>query len=309
VPGGARELRCCLGWVPSVEWAGLYLADERGELARRGLRVEALDGGPGQVGAARRVAAGEAEVGLPSDVLDVLRTVGAGADLVMVGASMRHSPLGFAWLPDTEIDELSDLVGARIGAGSDADRVVLDTLFELSDLPARYDFHLIGHGSAELETRRIDVMCCSTVSQPAAAALRGVELRTSTFAEWGLPLPADVVVVTRDMLAAERPTVRGFLAALAAGWRANEADPTAAPRLVADRHGRSRGLSYEWSVAENERQRPFVRSAPQAGLPWLGFEPADLAGTVAALVAAGMPGLPSVADCVDLTVLAESADA
>jgi ABC-type nitrate/sulfonate/bicarbonate transport system substrate-binding protein len=298
------DLRCALGWVPSVEWAGLYLADELGELARRGLRVEALDGGPGHPGAARRVAAGEADVGLPSDVIDVLRTVGAGADLVVVGASMRHSPLGLAWLPGTGIGGLADLVGTRIGAGADADRVVLDALFDLAGLPASYDFHLIGHGSAELEAGLIDAMCCSTVSQPAAAALRGVELRTATFAEWGLPLPADVAVVTRGLLAAERPMVRDLLAALAAGWQANEADPTRAPRLVADRHGRTRGLTYEVGVAENERQRPFVRAAPEAGLQWLGFEPADLAGTVAALVAAGMPDLPDVSRCVDLGLLA-----
>jgi hypothetical protein len=98
--------------------------------------------------------------------------------------------------------------------------------------------------------------------------------------------------------------VRDFLAALAAGWQANEADATRAPRLVADRHGRTQGLTYEWSVAENERQRPFVRAAPEGGLPWLGFEPADLAGTVAALVAAGMLDLPDVSRCVDLGLLA-----
>lgn len=304
-----RDLRCCLGWVPSVEWAGLYLADELGELARRGLRVQALDGGPGRPGAARRVAAGEAEIGLPSDALDVLRAVGSGADLVIVAAAMRDSPLGFAWLPQTGIGRLADLVDVRIGAGAEADRVVLDTLFGLGGLPARYDFHLIGHDSTELEAGEIDVMCCSTVSQPAAAALRGVELRTSTFAEWGLPMPADLVVVTRDMLTTDRATVRGFLAALAAGWRANEADPTLAPRLVSDRHGRERGLSHEWSVAENERQRPFVRAAPETGLPWLGFEPVDLAETVAALASAGMGGLPEVARCVDLTVLAEAQEA
>jgi ABC-type nitrate/sulfonate/bicarbonate transport system substrate-binding protein len=301
-----RDLRCCLGWVPSVEWAGLYLADELGEFARRDLRVLALDGGPGHPGAARRVAGGEAEVGLPSDALDVLRTVGSGADLVILAASMCHSPLGLAWLPGTGIEGLADLVGARIGAGAEADRVVLDALFGLAGLPARYDFHLIGHDSIELEAGEIDVMCCSTISQPAAAALRGVELRTATFAEWGLSLPADLVVVTRDMVTADRATARGVLAALAAGWRANEADPALAPRLVADRHGRARGLSYEWGVAENERQRPFVRAAPEAGLPWLGFEPARLAATVAALVSAGMTGMPDVAGCVDMTVLAEA---
>lgn len=287
---GRRVLRCALGWIPSVEWAGLYLAEQRGELARRGLAVEVLAGGPGHPGAARRVAAGEADIGLPSDAVDVVRVIAAGADLVIVGATMAYSPLGFAWLPDTAIGGLGDLVDARVGAGAENDRVVLDVLFRSAGLPARYDFHLIGHDTAELEAGSIDAMCCSTVSQPAAAALRDLTLGTATFADWGLPLPADLVVVHRRLLESEPGAVAGFLAALAAGWRANEEDPDVAARLVADGPGREHGLSYEWSVAENDAQRPFVVAAPNAGRPWLWFDPAELADTVGALGEASMGG-------------------
>lgn len=299
-------LRCRLGWTPTVEWAGLYLAEADGLLALEGLAVEILPGGPGRPGAASAVAAGEADVALASDLLAVLEVIGAGAPLRVVGATMGASPLGVAWPAERGAPTMQGLLGCRIGAGSDNDRAVLDALFAGAGLPADYRFAEIGPDTSELEDGRIDALCCSTISQPAAAARRGVRLASATFAELGLPMPADVVVVPAASIATRRLEVVGFLRALAGGWAANDATPTRAPELAVERFGATWGYGLDAATDENERQRPFVGHAPRGGLPYLGIDLPALGATLDALTRAGVAGLPSIADAVDLSLLAEA---
>lgn len=304
VPG--PPLRCRLGWTPTVEWAGLYLAEADGLLTAEGVSVALLPGGPGRPGAASDVAAGVADVALASDLLAVLEVIGAGAPLRVVAATMGASPLGVAWPAERGVPTMAALLGMRIGAGSDNDRAVLDALFAGAGLDPDYAFVEIGPDTTELEAGRIDAMCCSTISQPAAAARRGVALATATFAELGLPMPADVVAVPTELIETRRPEVVGFLRALARGWAANEADPSRAPALAVARFGADWGYGLDAAVDENERQRPFVRHAPDRGLPYLAIDEAALGASLDALGRAGVAGLPAVADAVELSLLAEA---
>ena len=70
-------------------WAGLFLADHHGLFRAAGLDVTIAPGGPGRPGAGLAVVAGEADLGIASDLLGVLRLVADGAPLVLLGATMR----------------------------------------------------------------------------------------------------------------------------------------------------------------------------------------------------------------------------
>jgi ABC-type nitrate/sulfonate/bicarbonate transport system substrate-binding protein len=299
-------LRCRLGWLPTVEWAGLFLADADGDLARSGLDVTFVPGGPGRPGAARAIAAGDADLGVPSDLLAVLDVIAEGAPLRLLGATMGASPLGIAWPADAGTVTMARLAGRRIGAGADADQAVIDALFRVNGLEPDYTFVRIGGGTDELLTGDADAICCSTISQPPAAERRGMPLATATFAALGLPMPADVFVVHADVLAARRADVVGFLRAAAAGWQRAVDDPDRAARLSHDRHGAALGTELADAQAEHRRQLAFVRHAPDHGLPLLWIDAAELARSFTRLAAGGVAHLPAVDDVVDLAPLTEA---
>lgn len=284
----------------------MYLADQSGGFARQGLRVDLLPGGPGLPGVAAALRAGDADLGIASDLLAVLESVQVDPRLVILGATMGVSPLGIARPADAGPVTMESLVGCRIGAGTEGDRAVLNALFRVAGLAPDFQFKTIGHDVAELLTGDIDAMCCSTINQPLAAARRGIVLETATFDELGLPMPADVIVATRGLVETARDSVIGFLYAMREGWSANAADPSGGARLAADRYGERYGYDVDDAEEQNVRQMPFVLHAPRDDQPLLWIDIPAMRDSLDALAAAGLGPFPDPAEFVDLSLLTEA---
>jgi ABC-type nitrate/sulfonate/bicarbonate transport system substrate-binding protein len=290
--------------LPTVKWAGLFVAQELGMFAEEGVDVEVLEGGPVLRGAGRAVVAGSAEIGLASDLLDIVRLVGGGAPLRVVGATVAATPLGIAWLAPRAVESMADLVGLRLGAGTDDDRNVLDALFVANDLEPYYDFTLTGAGLDELIAGGVDAMCCSTLSQVPAAVRQGFPVESATFGDLGLPMAGDVVVVGSSYLADHRGEVVAFLRALGRGWSANASDPSLGVEATMSRHGATHGFVLADVEAENLLNLAHMTAAATPGASPLAVDVAALDATLAAMARAGVGPLPSSAtEVVDPTVL------
>lgn len=284
------------------------MAEEMGAFARQGLEIEFLAGGPGKSGAGGAVAIGEADIGVASDLLAVLDEIATGDPLRVVAATMGVSPLGIAALDSFGPVSMQALSGRRIGAGTDADQAVLDALFAINDLTPDYEFVAIGGGIDELESGAADAICCSTISQPPAAERRGVRLHTATFAALGLPMPADVVVVSDRFLAEHRQAVVGFLRAMAQGWAEVVADPQRGAQVAHNRFGAEARQDLADAIGENDSQLPFVCHGQLKGDPMLWIDLAELGESLRRLEAAGVPELPAAHDLVDLGPIRDALD-
>ena len=122
--------------MPDVEWSAWYLADANGLFADRGVDVRARHGGPNTPAVAQVLAAGDADIGVAGDELQLIKANNEGADFVALGAMYQR----VAARPDVARRapnrHAEDLVGKRIG-GPQGDQIRIDAMFRVNGLRAR----------------------------------------------------------------------------------------------------------------------------------------------------------------------------
>jgi ABC-type nitrate/sulfonate/bicarbonate transport system substrate-binding protein len=105
------NLRLQLGWIANVEYAGVWLALERGYFRQRGIDLQYAAGGPNSPPPPVVVASGNADIGYTT-WLPFLDAVARGNEFVMIGATFPVSPLGIISLAKRPIRVPADLVDA-----------------------------------------------------------------------------------------------------------------------------------------------------------------------------------------------------
>ena len=134
MPASIGTVRTAFNWVPDVEWAAWYLADSQRLFAAERRHVELVHGGPNTPAVAQVLAAGDADIGVASDELQLIKANAEGADYVILGGDVpalaeRHT----AGSPTTPITTAADLVGKRIGLTT-GDQIRVDAIFKINGL-------------------------------------------------------------------------------------------------------------------------------------------------------------------------------
>ncbi len=151
-------------WLPNVEYAGFFLAQQRGYFAHERIAHHVRPGGPRLAGVAAAVASGGADVGV--DELDkVADAVRGGHDLVVLGAIYQRPVGGFLSLPRRPFVRAADLVGARVGLQSGG-REYIEGILRLNALPLRYTPVAVGATPDALLAGACDVYLCYMTNQP-----------------------------------------------------------------------------------------------------------------------------------------------
>ncbi len=101
--GSLGTVRTQFSWVPDIEWAAWYLAESKGFFAARGVESVLGHGGPNTPAVVQLMAAGDGDIGLSGDELEILKANATGADYVAIAAMYQRSPFGYAWLKETNI--------------------------------------------------------------------------------------------------------------------------------------------------------------------------------------------------------------
>jgi ABC-type nitrate/sulfonate/bicarbonate transport system substrate-binding protein len=219
-----------LSWLHSVQFAGSYIADERGYWAARGLSVRLDSGGP-NAPVEPPVVAGTALVGI-SAADYTAAAVQQGAPFRIIGVAMQNNPFAIASLPGNPVNEPKDLEGKRIGMAT-ANTPVLRTLCTLNGvdfdaitiIPTQYD-------AAPLIAGEVDCLLCWSTDLPVAMFIRGIESVTMLMADFGYTLHSQTYIATEASLANRRADLVALMAGEAQGWADYRADLDAATDLT-----------------------------------------------------------------------------
>ncbi len=236
-PEGAESVDLILDWFPNADHAGVYGAIDEGYFAEEGLDVDAVV--PSDPAAAlKQVGAGRAPFAISYEP-DVLLARAAGVPVVAVGALVTHPLNSVIARTDRGISRPRDLEGKTVGiAGVPADRPLLDAV-------VRAD----GGDPAEVHTRNVGFTLSPALAAGKVNAVigaywnielvelerQGVPARAFRLEEYGVPDYDELVVVTSDEIARDRPElVEGFMRGLRAGqdWAATD-EAGAVEHLVA----------------------------------------------------------------------------
>jgi NitT/TauT family transport system substrate-binding protein len=246
-----------LSWLHSSQFAGSYIAQDRGWWSENGLAVSLLPGGP-NAPVEPPVVAGTALVGI-SAADYTAAAVEQGAPFKILGVAMQKNPFVIASLPANPVNEPADLVGKRIGMAL-ANTPVLQALCTLNGVdidgieivPTQYS-------AQPLLAGEVDCLLCWETDLPVAMAMQGVESLTMLMADHGYAVHSQTYIATEDSLANRRAELVALMSGEVRGWEAYREDTDAAAELTLAMYPDA-GLDLETQKLQAARQVPLMFS-------------------------------------------------
>jgi ABC-type nitrate/sulfonate/bicarbonate transport system substrate-binding protein len=260
------------GWVKTVEFAGSFIADDRGYYKAEGLDVDMLSGGPG-IDVVTAIVSGRAMFGCGTGAQILAKARQQGAPLKVIGVLYQKSPLAVLSLKKNPIRTPQDLLGKRVGVAA-ADSIPWTTWLALNHLDASKITRVpVQFDPAPLVTGQVDAFLSFATEQPVELQVQGVPVEFFLLADYGYSSYSGCYYVLEDTLKARRDEVVRFMRAEIRGWEANVANPSLGAKLTVEKYGKALGLSYMSQYLGNKvtierlMQTPVTR---QHGLLWMG---------------------------------------
>ncbi|MGO1284480.1 MAG: ABC transporter substrate-binding protein [Brachybacterium sp.] len=238
--GPTTTVRFALDWTPNTNHTGLYVALNQGYFADADINVEVLpfnNSNPEVL-----VDAGQAEFGISFQDTATM-SISSGADLRSVLAVEQTWATEVAVLAERDdIESPADLDGLVFGGfDNPAETITMQGIVQAAGGEGDFETVVLGTSAYEaLYSGDVDFTIPFVAWEGVEAERRGVDLKTFAYTEYGFPDAYQVIVVGNGSWLDENPDVaRGFVQALARGYRDAIADPKAAAEML---HAENTGL-------------------------------------------------------------------
>jgi len=239
---GQTPLRLTLDWAFQGPQAPFLLALYKGYFAAEGLDVT-IDRGFGSADAVSKIAGGVYDIGF-ADINSMIEFNVRHPDqaLIAIAIVYDYAPFSIVTLRDRGIGVPADLLGRTLGApAGDASRRLFPVFARAVGLdPAAIQWVTMGPPLREPMLIRGDVDAISAhfftaIINLKAAGVPEEDIVTFLYAEHGLDLYGNAVMVPPRLLQEKPEAVRGFLRALTRAWHDTIANPDEAIQFVARR--------------------------------------------------------------------------
>lgn len=226
-------------WVHQAQFAGFYLAQDRGLYRAQGLEVTIKAGGPG-ISPLKELWEGKCDFAC-AWLADALQTSAAGHPVVNLAQFLQRSALLLVAHADSDLESVRDLNGQRVSLWDAHFTVAPHTLFRRLRMGIKEVRQ--GAGIALFMDRAVmaaSAMRYNELHQLYQAGLDPDEVLIFDFAEMGLNFPEDGLYA-REAFWREHPDLcRKFTRATLEGWRLAMNDPKGALEAVMRRVDQAR---------------------------------------------------------------------
>src|SRR5690606_5207126 len=123
-------------WFPQAQFAGYFVAQDKGFYAEEGLNVTILDGG--NVNPTVQVGSGNADFGTDW-VANMLAQREQGLDVVTIAQMFQDSGYRMVALADSGIETIADLAGTKVGVWGFGNEFAADAVFAAAGLTSNLD--------------------------------------------------------------------------------------------------------------------------------------------------------------------------
>lgn len=206
-----------LKWVHQAQFAGYYVAQERGFYADENLEVTILEGGP-EVDVINEVLHGKADLGVYSPE-ELLIAQSAGQPLVPVAVIFQLNPMMFAVMEDSGISHPADLLGKTVSVAPDGE-IQFQAMMENLNLDLNqvnfvpYSYQYEGFYAGE-----VDVTEAYATGGLIRMREKGYQVHTIWPGDYGVQFYSDTLFSTEEYLEEHQDVVVRFLRASLKGWR------------------------------------------------------------------------------------------
>jgi NitT/TauT family transport system substrate-binding protein len=235
-----------LKWFNQAQFAGFYVAKDKGFYDAAGLDVAVQPGGP-DFPAIQMVAGGNEAFGVTSaDQILVARS--KGVPVVAVAVLYRKSPFVLFSLKPSGIDSAAKFSGKKVGlkVGGNEELVYRAVLKKAGVPRQSVQETVVKFDMTPLLTGQVDVWPGYVINEVIAAREKGFDVNIIWPSDYGIDLYADTLFTTEKLLKQNPELVRRFVAATLKGWNDAVAQPEEAARITV-RYGSK--LSYAHELA------------------------------------------------------------
>ena len=245
LPAAAQDtdIAFALDWRFEGPSAPYFLAIDNGYFADAGLNVE-VTAGQGSLDAIPKVASGNFPIGF-ADINSLIRFLdqNPGAPVTAVMMTYDSPPFSIVGRVSQGISGIDDLEGSVLGAPPpDGAWAQFPILAEVNGIDvSTITVEPVGFPTREpmLAEGNVDSVTGFNFSSYLSLANLGIpedDITTILFADHGVELYGNAIIVNTDFAEANADVVTSFLGAVVQGWNAAIADPAAGAAAVIDRN-------------------------------------------------------------------------
>ena len=228
----AESVTVRLKWFNQAQFAGFYVAKEKGMYQAVGLDVAIQPGGP-DFPSIQMIAGGNEQFGVTSaDQILVARS--KGVPVVALAVLYRKSPFVLFSLKQSGIDKPEQFPGKKIGVkmGGNEELVYREILKkvglsskDMDEVPVKFDM-------TPLLTGQIDVWPGYVINEVITAREKGFGVNIIWPSDYGVNMYADTLFTTDKMVKEKPEVVKKFVAATLKGWAYAVAHPEEAAKIT-----------------------------------------------------------------------------
>jgi NitT/TauT family transport system substrate-binding protein len=251
----AESVTVRLKWLNQAQFAGYYVAKEKGYYSAAGLDV-AIQPGGSDFPAIQMVAGGNEQFGV-TGADQILMARSKSVPVVALAVIYRESPFVLFALKKSGITKAAQFAGKNIGlkiGGSEEliYRAVLKSAGidknALHEVPVKFDL-------SPLLTGQVDVWPGYLINEVLAAEEKGFETSVIRPGDYGVAMYSDTLFTTERMLREKPQVVKDFVGATIRGWTDAVADPEGAARITV-KYGNK--LEYPHELAMMKASVPLI---------------------------------------------------
>ena len=214
----AQKVVLQLQWLPQFQFAGYYMAKEKGFYADAGLAVDIKPMRPG-LNVEAEVLSGRAQYGVGRSSL--LIAYDRKQPVVAMASILQSSPMVLLVRKDSGIRRIEDLRGKRVMLTDDAQSAAAIQAMLRNAGMTQEDLVLLPHSFdyASLERNETDAMAAYTSNEPFSLSQDGVETYALNPKHFGFDFYSDILFTSKQEVGHHPERTRRFYEASLKGWR------------------------------------------------------------------------------------------
>lgn len=217
VPVQAMTLRT--QWVPQTQFAGYYMALEKGFYKKAGIDLEIKHGGPG-LNALREVSSGDVDFAT-GWLISAMRLRAKGEKLVLIGQVFQRSALQLLSMRSSGIDSVEKFSGHSMGVWPGDFQIPPKALIRKDRID---NVKIVDQGFSMEPFIKGDLDIASAMMyneyhQVLDAGVKKEDLVVFNYGELGMNLPEDGIYVNESLVKKDPALCHKFMEATFEGWK------------------------------------------------------------------------------------------
>jgi NitT/TauT family transport system substrate-binding protein len=220
LPAAAQEKASVrLKWLPQAQFAGIYMAKEKGFYLAEGIDMTINPGGP-NISAEALVAAGTDQFAQGGGVDSQVTSRAKNLPLVTIGIMHQKTPFVFISHADSGIKAVKDFKGKKVSVWFTGAQFVLYSMLAQNGL-AQSDVTIQPQQVAltPFLDRQVDVVAATLYNEMNTIKARKVSVNIIAAEDSGITMPRDPLMTSEKVIQERPKLVQGFVNATLRGWK------------------------------------------------------------------------------------------